>query len=393
MKSSLVIVAIGIALMAGPVNAGQTPAAPKPAPPAGAPAAQTPPAAAQPAAAPAPPRPFPEGAKIAYVNVQRIASESSEGQAATKRLTSLREEKEKDLVARNAKFEEARKRLETSASVLSESVRDHAAEGSRAAADRPPARHPGRPEGGRGPAERAAARVPAQAPAGALRGVGGQEPAHGLQQHRFGRGLGRSRPRHHHRHHQEARRRRGGRAEEVAPSRPEAGFGGQGSRSARARFGALRGRRPGAPVVRPFARPSAHHHPARARPAVLSLPGAPRGRRRLARARPRARSGEERDGQRRLLPGPFPGPAGDAGRADARVAGPGRGHPAARPRRRGARDACLAARRRRRQVPPPDRARATGSAWRCGWSPSAARSPGSPARRWSTTRWSPRPRW
>ena len=36
MRSSLVIVAIGIALMAGPVNAGQTPAAPKPAPAAGA---------------------------------------------------------------------------------------------------------------------------------------------------------------------------------------------------------------------------------------------------------------------------------------------------------------------------------------------------------------------
>jgi outer membrane protein len=134
MRSSLVIVAIGIALMAGPVNAAQAPATQKPAPTApatqkpaptpAAPAAQAPPAAAQPAAAPAtPPRPFPEGAKIAYVNVQRIASESSEGQAATKRLSSLREEKEKDLVSRNAKFEEARKRLETSASVLSESVR------------------------------------------------------------------------------------------------------------------------------------------------------------------------------------------------------------------------------------------------------------------------------
>lgn len=117
MRSSLVIVAIGIALMAGPVNAAQAPATQKPAP--AAPAAQTPPAAA----APAPPRPFPEGAKIAYVNVQRIASESAEGQAATKRLTALREEKEKDLVARNQKFEEARKRLETSASVLSEAVR------------------------------------------------------------------------------------------------------------------------------------------------------------------------------------------------------------------------------------------------------------------------------
>src|SRR5689334_21779601 len=120
MRSSLVIVAIGIALMAGPVNAAQAPATQKPA---AAPAAQTPPAAAQPAAPATPPKPFPEGAKIAYVNVQRIASESAEGQAATKRLTALREEKEKDLVARNQKFEEARKRLETSASVLSESVR------------------------------------------------------------------------------------------------------------------------------------------------------------------------------------------------------------------------------------------------------------------------------
>ena len=122
MRSFFVIVAIGVVLMAGPVNAGQAGA--KPAgqtPPATAPAAQTP--AAQPAAQPAPPRPFPEGAKLAYVNVQRIATESSEGQAATKRITALREEKEKDLVARNSKFEEARKRLETSASVLSESVR------------------------------------------------------------------------------------------------------------------------------------------------------------------------------------------------------------------------------------------------------------------------------
>jgi outer membrane protein len=122
MRSSLVIVAIGIALMAGPVNAAQAPAGAKPTPPAT--PAQTPPATTQPAAQPAtPPRPFPEGAKIAYVNLQRVAQESQDGQAATKRITALREEKEKDLVARNQKFEEARKRLETSASVLSETVR------------------------------------------------------------------------------------------------------------------------------------------------------------------------------------------------------------------------------------------------------------------------------
>jgi outer membrane protein len=121
MRSPLVIVAIGVVLVAGPVNAAQAqaPATQKPA----APAAQAPPAAAQPAAPATPPRPFPEGSKIAYVNVQRIALESADGQAATKRISALREEKEKDLVSRNSKFEEARKRLETSASVLSESVR------------------------------------------------------------------------------------------------------------------------------------------------------------------------------------------------------------------------------------------------------------------------------
>jgi outer membrane protein len=128
MRSRLVILAIGAVLMAGPVSAqGTKPAAPAPkpaTPPATAPA-QTPaqPATPAPAPAPAPPVPFPEGAKIAYINLQRVASESVEGQAATKRITALREEKEKDLVARNTKFEEARKRLETSASVLSESVR------------------------------------------------------------------------------------------------------------------------------------------------------------------------------------------------------------------------------------------------------------------------------
>jgi Skp family chaperone for outer membrane proteins len=125
MRSRLVILAIGAVLVAGPVSAGQAakPAAPAPKPTA-APAApaQTPPAPA-PAAAPAPPVPFPEGAKIAYINLQRVASESADGQQATKRITTLREEKEKDLVSRNAKFEEARKRLETSASVLSEAVR------------------------------------------------------------------------------------------------------------------------------------------------------------------------------------------------------------------------------------------------------------------------------
>jgi outer membrane protein len=124
MKLKLVTSTLGaVFLLASPgAVLAQAPATKPPAPAPAQPAATTPPSLA-PTPAQAPPKPFPEGAKIAYINLQRVASESVEGQAATKRITALREEKEKDLVARNTKFEEARKRLETSASVLSESVR------------------------------------------------------------------------------------------------------------------------------------------------------------------------------------------------------------------------------------------------------------------------------
>src|SRR6185295_9594482 len=70
MKALLVMVGLGGVLVAGTVNAqtaGQKPAAPPPAAP------------AAPAAAPQPPRPFPEGAKVAFVDVQAVASNSTEG--------------------------------------------------------------------------------------------------------------------------------------------------------------------------------------------------------------------------------------------------------------------------------------------------------------------------
>jgi hypothetical protein len=43
------------------------------------------------------PRPFPEGAKIAYVNIQRIASESAEGRAATAKVKALNDKKVSEL--------------------------------------------------------------------------------------------------------------------------------------------------------------------------------------------------------------------------------------------------------------------------------------------------------
>jgi outer membrane protein len=111
MNAPLLIVAVGLGLTAGPVFAQA------PAPPA------TPPAQTPPAPAAQPPRPFPEGAKVAFVNIQRVAQESGEGKGFTAKINALREKKEKDLADRNQQLDAARKKLETSGSVLSESAR------------------------------------------------------------------------------------------------------------------------------------------------------------------------------------------------------------------------------------------------------------------------------
>jgi len=104
-------------LAVAPVFA-QTPAAPagaKPAPQAPPPAAP----ATQPAPAPAPPRPFPEGAKIAFVVLQRIANESAEGKTATTRIQALQQKKAAELTDKNKQLQTAQQRLEKEASVLS----------------------------------------------------------------------------------------------------------------------------------------------------------------------------------------------------------------------------------------------------------------------------------
>jgi outer membrane protein len=119
MKALLVTVALGGTLMAGPVfaqaSAGQ--AAPKPATP----------AVQQPAAATAqPPRPFPEGAKMAWVDVQSIASESSEGKAARVKIQALQTQRTTELQAKQKALEAAQAKLQSGGSVMSDSARDSA---------------------------------------------------------------------------------------------------------------------------------------------------------------------------------------------------------------------------------------------------------------------------
>jgi Skp family chaperone for outer membrane proteins len=102
MKAFTVAVLAGCVLVAGVAYAQQPPAQQTP-PPA---QQQTPPPAEQtPPAAPAPAPRFPEGAKYAFINIQRIASESSEGKASSARIEALRSKKAADLTEKNKAVE------------------------------------------------------------------------------------------------------------------------------------------------------------------------------------------------------------------------------------------------------------------------------------------------
>jgi outer membrane protein len=87
--------------------------------------AQAPAAPAAQAAAPAPaPRPpFPEGAKIAYLNLQRVANESAEGKASTGRIQALNEQKLKELGEKNKALQALQQKLQQTASVMNDAAR------------------------------------------------------------------------------------------------------------------------------------------------------------------------------------------------------------------------------------------------------------------------------
>jgi len=123
MKPLLVVMALTLA--AGPAFAqASQPAQAAPAKPAQAPPAapaQAAPAAAQPA--PAAPRPFPDGAKVAYINIQRIAGESAEGKAATAKVKALNDKKVQELAEKNKQLQAGQQKLQQSGTVLSDAAR------------------------------------------------------------------------------------------------------------------------------------------------------------------------------------------------------------------------------------------------------------------------------
>ena len=132
LKTVTGIAALGFVLAAAPVFAQAAGEQKPPAtPPAGQKPPATPPATQKPspppiAPAPAPleaPRPFPEGAKIAYVSIQLIANNSVEGKAATAKLDALKKKKNDELVAKGTQLKASQDKLQAGGTVLSDSAR------------------------------------------------------------------------------------------------------------------------------------------------------------------------------------------------------------------------------------------------------------------------------
>jgi len=115
--SLAVLMSAGAALAQTPPAGQQPPAqpAPRPAPP---PA----PAPAAPAAA-APQVPFPAGAKMAFINPQRIFQESSEGKASLARVQTLINKKQTEGQDRQKKLAADQQKLQTSGTVMNDSAR------------------------------------------------------------------------------------------------------------------------------------------------------------------------------------------------------------------------------------------------------------------------------
>jgi len=124
MKALIVVVALSVALAASPsfaqAPAGQAP--PKPAPAAPAPTAPAPAAPAQAPTPPPAPKPFPQGSKVAYVVLQRIANESADGRVATTRIQALQQKKAAELTDKNKQLAALQQRLEKEGSVMSAAV-------------------------------------------------------------------------------------------------------------------------------------------------------------------------------------------------------------------------------------------------------------------------------
>jgi outer membrane protein len=70
-----------------------------------------------------PPAPFPQGAKVAYVNLQLIAQLSADGKAAATKANALAQKKQNEIAEKTKTLQANQQKLQTSGGVLSESAR------------------------------------------------------------------------------------------------------------------------------------------------------------------------------------------------------------------------------------------------------------------------------
>jgi Skp family chaperone for outer membrane proteins len=128
--ATLIVVLVALTAQV-PTAESQTPAAAQPPAAQPPPATQPPPPAEQPPPVdqpptllpqpvPAPARlPFPQDAKYAYIDLQRVANESRDGQLANQRVQELGEAKVKVLEGRNIELQASQQKLQQNANVMS----------------------------------------------------------------------------------------------------------------------------------------------------------------------------------------------------------------------------------------------------------------------------------
>src|SRR5436305_8012727 len=118
MRGLVIAASLSCLLSAGPVFSQTPPAQTPPAQPKPVQPAQIIPPPAQ-----HPPAPFPQGAKIAFVNFQRVVSESSDGKASSVRIQTLSKKKQDEGTQKAAQLKANQDKLQTSGGVMSEAAR------------------------------------------------------------------------------------------------------------------------------------------------------------------------------------------------------------------------------------------------------------------------------
>ena len=124
LKTVSVVTALGLVLSAGAALAQTAPPAKPPA--TQPPATQKPPEPTQKPMQPKPPVPFPEGAKVAFVNYDYVIQTSEEGKAVIARLQEIQKKITSDLNDKTKRLEEAQKKATDQANIMNEQARAQA---------------------------------------------------------------------------------------------------------------------------------------------------------------------------------------------------------------------------------------------------------------------------